>query len=291
MLKSKIFKIVKGVIGGKGLTKYESVRKMKKIAEENLHSKYVNIDEHKIFLDSSDSLRLSINGDFEPHTTKLIKNNISKGNLVIDVGANIGYFSLIMAKCVENGKVFSFEPELKNFELLEKNLDENEYSNVVLENKAVGNKNGITEMYLADKNDNIYSSSMHKIFSSKIVSQLSNTISVNIIKLDEYFVNLGLINKIDLVKIDVEGAEFDVLRGMEKIIDGNKNIKIIMEFCLENLEDFGSNPKDIMHFLKDKGFKIWKINEIEKNLQQVFEINDLMTLEKEKTGLNIFCSR
>ena len=260
--------------------------------EDGANSEYVTIDGNKLYLDSSDSLRLSVKKEFEPQTTDLIQKNIFSGNIVVDIGANIGFFTLIMANGVKKeGKVFSFEPELENYKLLSKNVKENNLQNIILENKAVGNKNGSTEMYLASKENNIYSQSMHRIFSSKIVSQNSTPITIKIIKLDDFFEKLDLIKKIDLIKIDVEGAEFDVLKGMDKILDSNKDLKIIMEFSLENLQDFGSKPDEVLDFLLKKNFKLWKINENEKKVEEIFNIEDIKKLDDERNGLNIFCQR
>ena len=292
MIKYKIYKIIKKVVGGKGLTKYSSIKEFKQNVEDGANSEYVTIDGNKLYLDSSDSLRLSVKKEFEPQTTDLIQKNIFSGNIVVDIGANIGFFTLIMSKGVKKeGKVFSFEPELENYKLLSKNVKENNLQNIILENKAVGNKNGSTEMYLASKENNIYSQSMHRIFSSKIVSQNSTPITIKIIKLDDFFEKLDLIKKIDLIKIDVEGAEFDVLKGMNKILDSNKDLKIIMEFSLENLQDFGSKPDEVVDFLLKKNFKLWKINENEKKLEGIFNIEDIKRLDDERNGLNIFCQR
>ena len=287
-----LYNIIRALIGGKGLSKYKIIRTSKKFAENNIHSSHVSVQGHEMYLDSSDSLQLSTNGVFEPYTTQVIKQNISGGDIVIDIGANIGYFTLIMAKGIrENGKVFSFEPEPKNFELLKKNVEINNYSNVILEKKAIGNKTGIAKLYLADRKNNIFHSGMHRIFRSDLVSQISNPVSINIIKLDDYLQDLKFIKKIRLIKIDVEGAEFDVLKGMSKILDENKGIKIVMEFSPENLEDYGSNPSDVMDFLINKGFKLSIINEVEKRMEEVTGIKGIIDSEAKKIGLNIFCSR
>tara|TARA_A100001037_G_scaffold301543_1_gene331307 strand:- start:1656 stop:2534 length:879 start_codon:yes stop_codon:yes gene_type:complete len=292
MIKFRIYKILKKVFGGKGLTKYSSVRDFKQNVEESVHSEFVIINGNKLFLDSSDSLRLSLKKEFEPKTTDLIQERIFPGNIVIDIGANIGFFTLIMADIVKKeGKVFSFEPESKNFQLLEKNVKVNNLSNVILENKAVGNINGETDMYLASNEDNIYSQSMHRIYSSNIVSQNSTPVKIKIIRLDDFFEKLELIEKIDLIKIDVEGAEFDVLKGMSKILDLNKDLRIIMEFSIENLQDFGSKPDEVMDFLLKKNFRLWKINEIGKKIEEIFNIDDIKKLDDEQNGLNIFCQR
>jgi len=287
-----LYNIIRKLIGGKGLSKYKIIRTSKKFAENNIHLSHVNVQGHEMYLDPSDSLRLSTNGVFEPYTTQVIKRNISSGDIVIDIGANIGYFTLIMAKCIrENGKVFSFEPEPKNFELLKKNVEINNYSNVILEKKAIGNKTGTTNLYLADKKNNVFSSGMHRIFRSDLVSQIPDPISVNIIKLDDYLQDLKFIKKIRLIKIDVEGAEFDVLKGMNKILDENKEIEIVMEFSSENLEDYGSNTPDVVDFLMNKGFKLSIINEVEKRMEEITGIKEIIDSEAKKIGLNIFCTR
>ena len=287
-----LYNIIRTLIGGKGLSKYKIIRTSKKFAENNIHSSHVSVQGHEMYLDSSDSLRLSTNGVFEPHTTQVIKQNISSGDIVIDIGANIGYFTLIMAKGIrENGKVFSFEPEPKNFELLKKNVEINNYSNVILEKKAIGNKTGTAKLYLADRKNNVFSSGMHRIFRSDLVSQIADPILINIIKLDDYLQDLKFIKKIRLIKIDVEGAEFDVLKGMNKILDENKEIKIVMEFSSENLEDYGSNAYDVVDFLMNKGFKLSVINEVEKRMEEVTGIKEIIDSEAKKIGLNIFCSR
>src|SRR5262245_13382224 len=80
---------------------------------------------------------------FEPFETKLVLENICRGDWVIDVGANIGYYTLLFAQKVgQRGRVFAFEPDPENFELLEHNVRQNGYDNVVLVNKAVAEKTG-----------------------------------------------------------------------------------------------------------------------------------------------------
>ena len=83
-----LYNIIRSVIGGKGLSKYKIIRTSKKFAENNIHSSHVSVQGHEMYLDSSDSLRLSTNGVFEPYTTQVIKQNISGGDIVIDIGAN-----------------------------------------------------------------------------------------------------------------------------------------------------------------------------------------------------------
>ena len=104
-----------------------------------------------MFLDSVDSLRLSFNGVYEPCETEFVMNEIKKGDVVLDIGANIGYYTLIFARLVgEEGKVFAFEPDPENFALLKKNVEINGYHNVVLVQKAISNKTGKIRLFKFD---------------------------------------------------------------------------------------------------------------------------------------------
>lgn len=101
--------------------KSKPIKKILSSLESQLKSDFAIVNGCKMYLDPNDTFNLSINdvyGDFE---TNIMKNYIKEGDIVIDVGANIGYFTLLFSKLVgENGKVFAFEPESKNFELLKK---------------------------------------------------------------------------------------------------------------------------------------------------------------------------
>ena len=102
-----------------------------------------------MLLDALDSLNLFACGVYEPLETRIFKRLINRNDVVFDVGANIGYYTLIATKLVgEKGRVFAFEPEPTNFSLLEKNVKLNGYKNVVLMQKAVLNKTGKTKLYL-----------------------------------------------------------------------------------------------------------------------------------------------
>ena len=140
-------------LSGRGLNKYYVVKIGAKFLQSRLKSNFVEVDGHKMYLDSLDSLRLSINGIYEEFETGIVKKLIKKGDVVVDVGANIGYYSLIFARAVgDNGKVFAFEPEPTNFDLLKKNLEINGYKNVVAINKAVSNIKGKVKLYVDSEN-------------------------------------------------------------------------------------------------------------------------------------------
>ena len=211
--------------------------------------KVIMVEGNKMFLDDKDSLLLSLK-PYEKENVEIIKKIVQKEDVILDIGANIGYFTLILAKIAgEKGKVFAFEPYPKNFEILKKNIEVNNYKNVILENKAVFNKNEKIKLFLSPINNGA-----HRIFNTL---NGKNSIEVEAIKLDDYLKN----KKIDFFKMDIEGAELNALIGMESILK-NKDIKFIMEFSPENLRELNkpSKIKELLDFLENKGFILIDIN-------------------------------
>ena len=147
----KLYKnFVKKTSRGHGLSKNFFVKKIMNSLESNLKSDFAEIQGSKMYLDQNDSLRLSINGVYGELDTSTIKQHVKKNDIIIDVGANIGYYTLLFSKITgSSGKVFGFEPEAYNFELLKKNVKINNYTNIILEQKAVSKNSGTANLYLA----------------------------------------------------------------------------------------------------------------------------------------------
>jgi len=245
-----------------------------------LKSKSVIIEGHKIYLDSMDSLRLSINKNYEPSKVAIVKREIKKGDVVVDIGANIGYYTLIFARLVgNNGHVYAFEPEPENFSILKKNIEVNGYKNVTLVNKAVSNKNCKIKFYLCDDNK-----AMHTTNKSSY-AKFSHTINVDCIKLDDYFKD----HKISFMKIDVEGLEYNVVKGMDHILKRNKSIKIMSEFAPILIKDTGIKPQEFLDLLIENDFLLFDLDEKSK----LTSTKELLNKYKPKNGkiTNILCIR
>ena len=273
---------MKKPLEGKGLSKYGIVKAVKNYAISNLRSEYVEVQGSKMHLDPKDCLKLSINEIFEPIETELVKREIQKGDVIIDIGANVGYYTLLMAKLVgSDGKVFAFEPEPKNFALLRENVKINNYQNIILEQRAVANQTGKTRLYLCDTN-----TEMHRLDNSK---NFKSSILIDVVKLDDYFHDSEFLKKINFLKIDVEGTEFDVINGMIRILENNKKIKILLEFIPQHLVGHGSRPNDLINLLLNQNFELFYINQEQKkfvrldNTQKIFDTNLF--------GKSIFCKR
>jgi len=239
-----------------GFGKYQSLHKISRTLRFHLRSDYAMVDGHKMFLDPLDSLELSTTGKFEEFETQIVKKIIHEGSTVIDMGANIGYYTLIFARLVgSEGKVFAFEPDPENFHILKKNLEINNYQNVILEQKAVSNQSGKLRLYLDNKNKGA-----HTIF--KPVDN-APSVEINAITLDDYFRNFK--GKIDFIKMDIEGGEAEAVEGMSSIL--NKDDIIIMtEFNPSVLKKIGKESLVCINLLKRYDFDIYHIDSKNKKL-------------------------
>jgi len=269
---------------GNGFGQYVVVRKILYYIEHYLKSDFTMIQGSKMFLGEGDPLNISIEGVWEESSTKIFKNSINEGDIVVDVGASIGYFTLLAAKLVGNkGKVFAFEPGPENFKILKKNVEVNKYDNVILEQKSVSDINGKINLNFTD----------HIGFHSTDFSPddpVCLRLPTTSITLDKYFENLNLIGKLNFIKMDVEGGEFKVLSGMRTILKQQKNLKILAEFMKDFLIQVGSDPKEMLSLLDHNGFTLFNIDDKNQKLYQT-NIDELMHLEELDSTVNIFCEK
>ena len=219
--------------------------------ESSLKTNYAQVWAGKMFLHPNDAFRLSIYGIHGTHDFKIIKNNVKDGDNVIDLGANIGYFTLILAKLVgPTGKVFAFEPDPRNLALLKKNVEYNNYKNVIIVPKAVSNVNDKCTLYVGQK-----TFGQNRIYKpEKTKTQKFVPIDSETVRLDDFFKTNNLLDKISFIKMDIEGSEFLALSGMKEILKLNKNIKIFTEVETSYLEDAGSSYDQFMDVLTENNF-------------------------------------
>ena len=282
-----LYQIGKNLLSGRGLTKYSFIRKVKDYSLSNLQTDYAEVFGNKLFL-SKKGLALSIShyGTYEELESKIMEEKIEMGNIVVDVGANIGLHTLNMARIVGNtGQVFAFEPDPSNFEILKKNVKINNYKNIILEQKAVGDKHGRTTLYQSDH------PGKHRIFPQ--TEQAKGQVQVELTNLDNYF-DSDMIDKINFIKIDVEGLEFSVLKGMKNILKNSKKIKILFEFMPENTMEVGFTPIELLNYLTSNDFKLYCIDDKTKKLLYVSnneEIVKLCSTTNNTISRNLFCEK
>lgn len=266
--------------------RFYPIRKANRVIINLLKLNSVEIEGNKMLLDKMDSLRISTRGFYEPFITELVKQNVKTGDCVLDIGANIGYYTLLFAKLVgEKGKVFAFEPHPENFSLLKKNIETNGYKNVLLEQKVVSNcSTEKMRLYL----DKTKASTKHGIYKSEYCSD--QYIEVKSLKLNDYFNNFN--QKINFIKMDIEGAEFHALQGMLTLLQNNPCIKIITEFSPSHLKKMNLVPEEFINLFIKHGFRVYHINEDKKEIK-LFDINRLNEyIPKKHRGIintNLLC--
>jgi len=218
-----------------------------------------------------------LTGESEPSQTELMKKIVKPGMIVFDLGANFGWFSLVLSKLVgSSGRVYSFEADPTLTDILKENIELNNLSNISVQSMAVSNKEGVSKFSLNKSYD-----TRNQLDS---ISNSENTINVKVISLDE-FCKKEKLKKVDFIKMDIEGSEPKALEGMKKIISDNPQIKIITEFNQNAMSDVGSSPEYLINLLHDAGFIIEEI--IEKTPGKLKKINKDELLEKKVC--NCYC--
>lgn len=229
----------------------------------------IHVQGNKMFIDVADSspaLRITfqayaMNLVHEEVTTKLFRKIVRKGDTVLDLGANIGYFTLMAARAVGvEGKVYSFEPEPKNFEYLKKNIEVNEFAQATANQKAVSDQNGTTRLYIC-----AYDSGHHTINKYDGIEAIARgrpfaktAIDIETVRVDDFLSEHG-VGRVDVIKMDVEGAEALVLNGMRETLLNN-DVKVFLEFFPILMTKMGSDPKlYIESLLNDFGFDVYAI--------------------------------
>jgi len=278
-----IYKKTSNFLSDKHLERYKVARVVSNFLKSQLKTNFVEIDGNKMFLDPLDSLRLSHFGIYEEYETSIVKKIIKKGDVVVDIGANIGYYTLLFAKLVgEQGKVFAFEPESNNFALLQKNLKINGYENVIIIKKAVSDISGKRKLYLNEKN----------LGQHTTIAPTNNghAVEVDSIRLDDFFEKSQ--QKIDFIKIDIEGGEINALKGMSKILKSFRDITLMSEFNPFLLRKFGIDPQEYENLLKDFNFKIYELDGKRKTIIP-FDQKRILELHKpdEEYYTNVLCSK
>jgi FkbM family methyltransferase len=187
---------------------------------------------------------------YEDTETALFEDCAREGFVVADLGAGIGYYSLIAARRVGgNGRVYAFEPDPASFLYLRKNAELNRFQNIVLERQAVLDRPAAAELFL------------HKFHpgANSLFGNGGSPIQVKAVNLDAYFQDKGF--RVDVLKMDIEGAEALALKGAERILGKNRRIKIFFEFAPLLISRSGSSAGDCLSALSQQGFYIYEIME------------------------------
>ena len=167
---------------------------------------------------------------------------------IIDVGANIGYTTLLFSKATPAGKVFSIEPSKELFNTVTEHLCLNKIKNVIGLNIGLGEKAMSALLYKVSENN----SGMNRVFEHTETSFNSESI---IIKTLDDVVKEQKIEKVDAIKIDVEGYEYKILKGAYNTLRSYKPV-LLIEIDNFNLKEQQSSPLEIFKFLTELNYSI-----------------------------------
>jgi len=168
---------------------------------------------------------------------------IKKGDVVLDIGAHVGTFSIFASEIAS--KVYSFEPTQENFKILRENIELNKRNNIVIDNRAVSFVNGKRELFIDSKNLGGHS------FYQLLSENKQKRILIETVSLKDLFLQ-NKIQKVDFLKMDCEGAEYDILFNCQKeVLD--KIQKISMEYHNINKT---YNINALKNFMENNGFVV-----------------------------------
>jgi FkbM family methyltransferase len=211
---------------------------------------------NKMFVDTRDLLIapwLLMHGEWEPEETELVKKLIKAGDVFVDVGANLGYYSLIAAR-VGASHVYAFEAQPSTYELLGKNVIINWMTKfITYENLAVYSHTTDLEFFV--RNNYPGNSSLGFTPPDQLGKWFDTTTAVKVhaVSLDDYFADRP--GKIDLLKVDVEGAEPAVFDGARRTLAQNRDIKILCEWSPDQMATARQDPARLIEVWAEQGFR------------------------------------
>ena len=219
-------------------------------------------------------------GELERGTRILIQKFLKPGDVYVDVGAHIGMHTLSAARAMEGrGKIIAFEPFGPTKRMLQKSLLMNGFSDIAeIHNAAVSNVAGLQKLHLGTTNGH------HSLFELNVPPDpVEEPVEVPVVRLD------GVISagqRIDLLKIDAEGAELDVIEGGASLITGNSHMALIVEFGPSHLKRTGHTTMQWLAAFTELGLDYRVINDVTGALE-TWPLQRLETVD----SVNLFFSR
>jgi FkbM family methyltransferase len=190
------------------------------------------------------SARSYLAGTYEREVTRALAATLQPGGVFLDGGANIGYFTLLASRAVgATGRVLSAECDPRNLGYLHRNVTENHCENVTVLSVGLTSAHG-ARSFLPDPAG----------AEGHLTPAGAGSISVDCVTIDELVRQSGC-ERVDLVKLDLEGGETDALRGMVETSRRNPRMAAIVEYCPRHLVRSGSSPSEFESALRDLGFR------------------------------------
>jgi FkbM family methyltransferase len=192
-------------------------------------------------------------GTFEPNEIDFVGRFFQPGMVALDAGAHQGLYTLWIAKHVETtGRVYAFEPSPRERKALRLNLSLNRCRNVQVQPFALGTEETTADLYVVNEIETGCNS-----LRPPNTPGATSTIAVRIRTLDNWLVEHGL-NRIDFLKLDVEGAELSVLKGATRLLTEQPRPVVMAEVESIRTKPWGYSPLDIIRLLENMSFSWFK---------------------------------
>ena len=231
---------------------------------------YLETSEWKLILDKDDvamSGYLAL-GSYEPETIKHFKDSLKEGATAVDIGTNIGYYTIIAGKKIgPRGKVFAYEPNKDSFSLLKQNIEINNFCNVTPLNIALSDSSGERVLYFGDNKCTHSFADNRKTGKNQVVT--TDTLDNSLKKYGS--------PRVDVIKMDIEGAEILALEGMTETIERSPGLIIFTEFYPKAIKRLGKSPIKFLERFRELNFSIFIISEDKKGLIPLKDFEDFVS--------------
>ena len=184
--------------------------------------------------------------------------DLFRGGHVLDVGANIGYTSVVFAGAIDPAfRVYSFEPEPFNFQLLGRAAaSRRAQGRIVPVQAAAGENEGTVPMW---RNEHHHGD--HRVRTAALAGHTSekDAFSVPLVSVDSFVARTAGLDPVCFIKVDVQGYELAVCRGMQKTLADNPAATLVVEYMPEAIEELGFRAADFLDWVKQGGFEIFTL--------------------------------
>ncbi|WP_420151462.1 FkbM family methyltransferase [Spirosoma sp.] len=242
------------------------------------NSKPFDFGDFKLYIDQHDTLQVAGHGRFEEAEFNALMSFLREDSVMVDIGANMGYYTVRAAQKLKRGKVIAFEPDPGNFAILQKNVAINQLSNVVLNNAALSNRTETMRLYKHPFNVGDY-----RLYND---GDFTEFVDVPTLQLDD-----AVSERIDLIKIDVQGFEYFALSGAYQLLTRFHPV-VFSEFWPRGLHNSGASPTTYLNMMEELGYTVSLINEINQRIEpQSYEALRILSEEPTNRYVNLIFQR